>query len=60
MTKIKHKFTFGGSLPSSIIRVSPFFIFAFSSVSSYELGKKGTDDLSLDFEFAWLYDWFKR
>ena len=40
MTKIKHKFTFGGSLPSSIIRVSPFFTFAFSSVSSYELEKK--------------------
>ena len=47
MTKIKHKFTFGGSLPSSIIRVSPFFTFAFSSVSSYELEKKEQMTLAL-------------
>ena len=60
MNKIKHKCTFGGSRPSSIIRVSPFFICEFSSVSSYELEKKETDDLSFDFAFAWLYDWFKR
>ena len=60
MTKIKHKFTFGGSLPSSIMRVSPLFTCEFSSVSSYELEKKGTDNLSFDFEFAWSYDWFKR
>ena len=40
MTKIKHKFTFGGSLPSSIMRVSPLFTCEFPSVSSYELKKK--------------------
>lgn len=38
--RLKKKITFGGSLPSSMIRVSPFLIFSFSSVSSCKTSER--------------------
>ena len=36
-------FTFGGSLPSSMIRVSPFLMFSFPSVSSFKTMKRSSN-----------------